>query len=79
MITLGIAINSPLLKAGVKALISHNNNFELVFEASDGEQLLQQTLFSKKLLDILVLDTHLHKPTGVTILRELKKCFHNKK
>jgi DNA-binding NarL/FixJ family response regulator len=59
----------PIFRLGVKALLADKEGFEVVGEASDGEQALE--LVSTLQPDILLLDYRLPRLSGLDVLRRL--------
>lgn len=67
-----IADDHPLMRDGIKAIISSDEGLEIIGEASDGEQACKQ--IAQKKPDIAILDISMPKKSGLEVLRD---C-HNK-
>ena len=65
-----LADDHKLLRAGLKLLLQRNPDFAVVGEAADGEQTLQ--LFQPLEPDLLLLDLSMPKMDGLDCLREIK-------
>lgn len=64
-----IADDHPLFRDGLRRLLQSEPGFEVVGEASDGDELL--SLISKAKPDILLLDLSMPRRDGMAVLREL--------
>jgi DNA-binding NarL/FixJ family response regulator len=64
-----IADDHPLFRDGLRRLLTSEPGFEVVGEASDGDELLG--LVRKAKPDILLLDLSMPRRDGMTVLREL--------
>ncbi|MGN6645951.1 MAG: response regulator [Cytophaga sp.] len=70
-ISIVIADDHTLIRDGIKALLQSIDEFEVVGEATDGEELVQfiDTLDP----DIVVVDITMPKKTGIEVITEVKK------
>lgn len=70
-ISIVIADDHTLIRDGIKALLQSVDEFEVVGEATDGEELIQfiDTLDP----EIVVLDITMPKKTGIEVISEVKK------
>ena len=66
-----IADDHPIFRSGLRAAIETQPTFEVVAEASDGEEALR--LITELLPDIVVLDVKMPKLTGFLVVEELGK------
>lgn len=73
MINIIIADDHQLFRNGIKALIKSDENFRIVGEASDAQELLD--LLPKKKADVLLLDISLPSGSGLEILEKVKTRF----
>lgn len=71
MIKLLIADDHDLFRSGVKALLSRNENLEVVGEANNGTQLLE--LAAKLYPDVILADISMPEMNGLDAIKELKK------
>src|SRR6185369_5050590 len=68
-VSIVIADDHPIFRAGLRALIQSERGFALTSEAVDGEQAIS---VAKKLKpDILLLDLAMPKTSGLEVLRQL--------
>src|SRR6516165_6667122 len=68
-VSIVIADDHPIFRAGLRALIQSERGFELASEAVDGEEAIAVT---KKLKpDILLLDLAMPKVSGLEVLKQL--------
>ncbi len=76
-INIVIADDHILIRDGIKALLQTVEEFEVVGEATDGEELVQfiDTLNP----DIVLLDITMPKKTGIEVISEVKKYNHTVK
>jgi DNA-binding NarL/FixJ family response regulator len=70
-ISIIIADDHPIFRAGLKQAIQENRSFKVVGEAADGEAALNSVL--ERQPDIVVLDVNMPKMTGFQVAEELKK------
>ena len=72
--TIVIADDHILIRDGIKALLQTVEEFDVVGEAADGEELIQfiDTLNP----DIVLLDITMPKKTGIEVIAEVKKYNH---
>lgn len=70
-ISIVIADDHTLIRDGIKALLQSEEEFEVVGEATDGEELVQfiDTLDP----EVVVLDITMPKKTGIEVISEVKK------
>ena len=65
-----IADDHPLMRGGIKSIINEVERFEVVAEASDGEEAIQKIDSQKP--DLIILDISMPKKTGLEVLRNYK-------
>jgi len=70
-ISIVIADEHPLFRAGVRAALEREESFEIVGEAQDGDQLL--AMAEKETPDVLLIDVKLPGIDGLQVTREVKK------
>lgn len=75
MIRIIIADDHRLIRDGIKAMLAKNNEFELVGEAEDGEDLLKQA--EEKAPDVILVDITMPKVNGIEVISKLKKTNPN--
>ncbi|MBI3194199.1 MAG: response regulator transcription factor [Ignavibacteriae bacterium] len=68
-ITLIIADDHPIVRAGLRQIIEKESSFHILDEAEDGETALQQILSRKP--DVVLLDIHMPKLTGLQIAEQV--------
>ena len=69
-IKLILADDHPLIRAGFKSLLGRSDKFEIVAEASNGKELLQQ--ISKMDVDAVLVDITMPEMSGLEVLGRLK-------
>lgn len=60
----------PLVITGIKAMLEDSSEFEIIGDASDGQQALD--LVKNIIPDVLVLDIRMPKLTGIEVVQKLK-------
>ena len=65
-----IADDHPLLREGLKMILSETKDIQVVDEASDGEEVLDKV--KKDNFDVMVLDINMPRKGGFEVLEELK-------
>src|SRR4029077_4463403 len=68
-ITVLIADDHPVFRLGLAAILSSQNDIEIVAEATDGEEACE--LYERHCPDVLMLDLRMPKKDGLQILTEL--------
>ena len=69
-ITIAIADDHKIVRDGLKSLLSKIDDFEIIFEVEDGEQLI--SLFENTLPDVTLVDISMPKMNGLVALKYLK-------
>ncbi|HKP70184.1 MAG TPA: response regulator transcription factor [Pyrinomonadaceae bacterium] len=64
-----IADDHPIFRSGLRSVIVAEPSFEVVGEASDGEEAME--LLAKQPVDILILDYNMPKLTGFAVLQKI--------
>jgi DNA-binding NarL/FixJ family response regulator len=72
-----IADDHRLIRDGIKAMLTRNENFELTGEAESGEQLFE--LLKITIPDVILIDITMPGRNGIEIFTELKKINPNLK
>jgi two-component system, NarL family, invasion response regulator UvrY len=72
MIRVLIADDHPLLREGLKLILSETDDIALAGEASDGEEVLDKMKTDN--FDVLVLDITMPKKNGFEVLKELRNA-----
>jgi len=75
MIKILIVDDHPLIRNGLKNIISYESDMEIVCESSTGEQVVK--LVKKHELDLVILDISLPDINGFEVLIRLKNLFPN--
>lgn len=70
MIRIFIADDHPIVREGLRKLIEEQPDMQVVGEASDGRQVLQQAAGAR--WDLLILDLSLPRVNGIEVLRRLR-------
>jgi two-component system, NarL family, invasion response regulator UvrY len=70
MIKVLIADDHELMLEGLKMILGETKDIVVAAEASDGQEVLDKLKADN--FDVMVLDIHLPKRTGLEVLRELK-------
>src|SRR5690242_3907936 len=70
-ISVVIADAHPLIREGIKRLVEHASDMELVGEASDGQQAIE--LIQKKKPDIIILDLQMPVMDGMQVIDYLSE------
>ena len=70
MITLVLADDHVLLRSGLRLLLDREPSFQIVGEASDGEELLRVLEETKP--EIVILDISMPKMDGIECIKEIK-------
>lgn len=65
-----IADDHPLMRGGIKSIINEDDCFEVVGEASDGDEAIEK--IDKLKPDLIILDISMPKKTGLEVLRHFK-------
>ena len=69
MISIVIADDHPIIRDGLRVLLSREEDFDVVGEASDGREVLDRLQESDP--DILLLDLDMPRMDGLNVLQEL--------
>lgn len=75
MIQLAIADDEALFRKGMIALLHDGQDMEIVLEAGDGEDLLDQLRKSEKLPDVLLLDLNMPRLNGIEAAKIIRDTF----
>jgi DNA-binding NarL/FixJ family response regulator len=70
-----IADNQRIMRSGLKALLSNEEQFEIVGEAASGREALE--LCSHLRPDLVLMDVHLPDMDGLAATREIKRLFND--
>jgi DNA-binding NarL/FixJ family response regulator len=73
--TILIADDHDIIREGIKNILRHQDGYEIVGEAVDGEEVLTKVKELKP--DVLLLDITMPKKSGLEILDELKNISRN--
>ena len=76
-INIVIADDHVLIRDGIKALLQSIDEFEVIGEAADGEELIQ--LIDSLNPEIVLLDITMPKKTGIEVVAEVKQYNHSVK
>ena len=76
-INIVIADDHVLIRDGIKALLQSIDEFEVIGEAADGEELIQ--LIDSLNPEIVLLDITMPKKTGIEVIAEVKQYNHSVK
>ena len=69
VIRVGIADDHPVVRSGVRGILSSDRGIEVVGEAEDGRQAIE--LVRKGDLDVLLLDLAMPGRAGLSLLRQV--------
>jgi len=72
-INVAIADDHPVVRKGISDVVQLCGEFEIVIEASDGKELIDQLQGAEVLPDICVLDINMPNMNGYCALREIKQ------
>ena len=75
MIRIAIADDEALFRKGILMLLEDEADFEIVFEAEDGQHLLEQLKAQDPLPDILLLDLNMPRLSGIEAAKTLREQF----
>ena len=76
-ITVVLADDHSILRAGLKMLLESQNDIEVVAEAENGNQAVQACAKSQP--DILILDLSMPEGSGLPVIEKIKKGSVHKK
>lgn len=76
-ITIGLADDHPLLRRGLRSVISLEKNLEIIWEAENGLEVLEKT--EKNAPDVIVLDISMPELDGIQTAQTLNDRFPNVK
>lgn len=79
MIHIALADDHAILRKGVVELISKFDNMQVVYEASNGKELLDKTAQQSKIPDIFILDINMPEMNGYETAQALKKQYPHSK
>ena len=75
MIHLAIADDEALFRKGMISLLQDEQDMEIVLEASDGEDLLQQLQQAEKMPDVLLLDLNMPRLNGIETAKIIRSTY----
>lgn len=73
MVRVAVIEDHPVVREGIKSILSKNDDFSVVAEASDGEQALQ--VLRTEPCDVVLLDISLPILSGVDILKRIRADY----
>ncbi len=76
MICVGIADDHPIVRKTLRILFSHAKDYQVLFEAQDGQQALDLTMRHEP--DVLLLDIHMPCLNGLEVLSALPKTLRTR-
>lgn len=68
-----IADDHPLIREGLKTILSEENDFSVAAEASNAGEILE--ILKKQPIDIILLDISLPGRSGIDLIKELKQLY----
>ena len=74
-IRLVLADDHELVRDGIKSLLESESDFEVIDEASDGEEAIEVT--SKTQPDLIIVDIRMPKKNGIEVVRNLSSKYPN--
>jgi Response regulator containing a CheY-like receiver domain and an HTH DNA-binding domain len=74
-ITIAIADDEALFRKGMKLILNEYEDCQIVMEAANGEELLDQLSSTESLPDILLLDLKMPKMDGIAAAREIRQKY----
>ena len=75
IITIAIADDEALFRKGMKLILNSYENLEIILEAENGEDLIQQLRATNNLPQILLLDLKMPKMNGIEAAKIIQKEF----
>lgn len=74
-ITIAIADDELLFRQGIRAILSKQESFEVLFDASDGQDLVHQLREATELPEIIITDLKMPELNGVEATKLIRKEF----
>jgi len=71
--TIIVADDHDIIREGIKNILRHQDDYEIVDEAVDGDEVLEKVKKHKP--DVLLLDITMPKKSGLEILDQINKYF----
>lgn len=75
MIRIAIADDEALFRKGLLLLLEEETDFEIAFEAEDGQQLLDQLKATAQLPDIILLDLNMPRLSGIEAAKLIREHY----
>lgn len=72
-ITIGLADDHPILRRGMSSVISAEENLEIIWEAQNGQEVLEKTKANPP--EVLILDINMPVMDGVETAKQLKSDY----
>lgn len=72
-IRIALVDDQALFRRGLKMILSEREDFEVVFEASDGKQFFERLIFEP--VDIVILDVEMPVMDGIETLEKLRNAY----
>lgn len=73
LITIAFADDHNLVRKGVVNALEAAGDIKVVIEAQDGQEMLDRLLLADTLPDICVIDIHMPRMDGLTLLKEIRR------
>ena len=70
-----LADDDPLVRGAVRLILAHHRNYEILGEATNGDEAI--SLAAQTRPDVLLLDLHMPKRPGLTALQDLRTIVPN--
>ncbi len=77
IIKIAIADDEELFRQGISFILGKEYNFEIIFQAENGQDLINQLLENDELPDVILMDLKMPLLNGVETTKKVKKDFPN--
>lgn len=77
MIKIAIADDESLFRKGLRSLLEDYENFTVILEAKDGQDLLEKLMIANPVPDVLLLDLKMPRINGIEVSKRLRDKYPN--